>query len=221
MSALPFAGPTASLEAAGLLAFYFPGHSTAADEVCQAGFLGNFFPSLLQIRCQSKEEMGEFQNAEAAFQCLKFWSHKDQFHKLSAEEAFRLSRSLHQQDLADDSYGGYGSNWLAMRHVLTQKFQDEKLKEMLLATKDAFLLEHNPKFGRDVTWSNNSDGSGKNWLGLQLMLLRDQLRGSSGWTDWLQQHLDLATGEPSGAEWPRLVRQATEAIRAALPETSA
>ena len=59
MSALPFAGPTASLEAAGLLAFYFPGHSTAADEVCQAGFLGNFFPSLLQIRCQSKEEMGD------------------------------------------------------------------------------------------------------------------------------------------------------------------
>lgn len=76
----------------------------------------------------------------------------------------------------------------------------------LLETRDAFLLEHNSKSGRDKAcvhcmawhgilgkwtgddpveraanlrqiWSDNLDGSGKNWLGLQLMLLRDQLRG--------------------------------------------
>eukprot|EP00971_Amphidinium_carterae_P233561 4635160-Amphidinium_carterae.1 len=32
--------------------------------------------------------------------------------------------------------------------------------------------------GRDGIWSNNQNGSGKNWLGMQLMLVRDKLAGT-------------------------------------------
>ena len=46
----------------------------------------------------------------------------------------------------------------------------------------------------DRVWSNNQDGSGMNWLGLQLMLLRDEVRGEcrsrvyeGPWTMWLKQ----------------------------------
>ena len=44
-----------------------------------------------------------------------------------------------------------------MRHVLQMKFQDPELMEMLLKTGNSFLLEHNPKQGRDTVWSNNND----------------------------------------------------------------
>ena len=39
-----------------------------------------------------------------------------------------------------------------------------------------------------MIWSDNHNGTGCNWLGLQLMLLRDELRGCRGpsWQSWLQ-----------------------------------
>ncbi|CAJ1432603.1 unnamed protein product [Effrenium voratum] len=194
----------------GILAFYFPGYSTPVDDICQAGFLGNFYSrSLLVQSCGSP--FAQFENAEAAFQSLKYWGHKEQFQTLSGEEAFQLSRSLRRSTPMDASYGGYGSNWMAMQHVLRQKFQDEELREMLVATGSLFLLEHNPVRGRDAIWSNNNDGSGTNWLGMQLMLLRDELQGQALWTGWLQQHVNLSTGEPLGSAWPQLVHSATKA----------
>lgn len=38
-----------------------------------------------------------------------------------------------------------------------------------------------------MVWSDNHDGSGKNWLGLQLMLLRDQIREEERWSSWLKR----------------------------------
>lgn len=46
--------------------------------------------------------------------------------------------------------------WLRQGHVLQQKFQDEELRQMLLATENAFLLEHNPKHGRDTVFGFQS-----------------------------------------------------------------
>ena len=64
-----------------------------------------------------------------------------------------------------------------MLSVLRAKFGlGSRMARGLLATEDAFLLEHNDVCGRDATWSDNQDGSGQNWLGLQLMLVRDELR---------------------------------------------
>jgi hypothetical protein len=58
-----------------------------------------------------------------------------------------------------------------MRKVLQAKFSDPELKEKLLATHDAYIVENCP-FGHDTFWADNGDGSGQNKLGIMLMELR-------------------------------------------------
>merc|ERR1712228_161188 len=90
----------------------------------------------------------------------------------------------------------------------------------LLKTQDAYLLEHNSVAGRDKMWSNNNDGEGTNWLGAQLMLIRDKLKKSDGWTGAIGKLLSLETGEFTSAaaqnQWQDVVRQATSALVAEL-----
>lgn len=60
-----------------------------------------------------------------------------------------------------------------MKNVITVKFQDPELKEMLLATGDTELIEGN-------TWGDTywglCNGKGKNMLGKLLMELREEIR---------------------------------------------
>lgn len=137
-----------------------------------------------------------FENAEASFQALKFKDNAHEFEKLDGAAAFKLKRSLAGRE--DWTYGGFGNNWLGMWHVLHKKFEPgSDLALKLLKTGDAFLLEHNEKHGRDKVWSDNLDGSGQNWLGLQLMLIRDELQervGPGSWTAWLRARLNLKDG---------------------------
>lgn len=59
-----------------------------------------------------------------------------------------------------------------MRFVVYQKFsQHKKLRDLLLSTGDAYLIEASP---RDNYWGTN--GSGKNMLGIILMETRNLLR---------------------------------------------
>ncbi len=61
-----------------------------------------------------------------------------------------------------------------MREALHAKFtQHEELKEILLSTGDAHLVEHTEN---DSYWGDGGDGSGKNRLGILLMELRTQLK---------------------------------------------
>ena len=53
----------------------------------------------------------------------------------------------------------------------------------LLGTDDSFLLNHSAHPGRDEVWSDNCDGEGTNWLGLQLMLTRGELSGEYEWIE--------------------------------------
>jgi len=78
---------------------------------------------------------------------------------------------------ADGSYGGFGYNVPAMEAVLAAKFSDPALQAGLMATGDAYLLEHNSVTGRDHFWSDNNDGTGGNHLGKALMRLRATLSG--------------------------------------------
>merc|ERR1712216_215332 len=119
--------------------------------------------------------------------------------------------------MGDKTYSGYGSNWKAMYAVLQQKFlRGSNMAERLLLTGDAMLIEHNCVSGRDMIWSDNSDGSGTNWLGLMLMLIRDELQGTSEWTKFLRLQVNFETGEPLASQWPEAVRQAAQALNEVL-----
>jgi ribA/ribD-fused uncharacterized protein len=64
-----------------------------------------------------------------------------------------------------------------MREALHAKFtQHADLREVLLSTGDATIVEHTE---RDDFWGDGGDGSGRNMLGRLLMELRDQLRRES------------------------------------------
>lgn len=61
-----------------------------------------------------------------------------------------------------------------MRVALQAKFtQHPQLRELLLATGDAELIEHTKN---DAYWADGGDGTGRNRLGELLMELRQQLR---------------------------------------------
>jgi len=203
----------------GICAFYFPQVESEWDKACGCAFLGNFFPARLQLKILGS--MFYFRNAEAAFQALKYPDSADRFEHCDGQGAFRLRTAL--GDRADWSYSGHGSNWKAMRAVLDAKFQDQSLIDALLATGDSFLLEHNACVGRDVFWSDNGDGSGRNALGLQLMMLREELRAAEGstpgrWTAWLQQRVDGEGLLPcTEREWQRAVGAATATVLKLFP----
>lgn len=68
-----------------------------------------------------------------------------------------------------------------MRAAVLAKFtQHDELRELLLSTGDAKLVEHTEN---DDYWGDGGDGSGKNMLGRILMQVRDSLRESQGKTE--------------------------------------
>jgi len=205
----------------GLIGFYFPGRLEAWDKVCGSSFLGNFYdmsPERLVLSAKAPDGCQvthTFRNAEAAFQALKFWAVADQFENVSGGEAFRLKQDLAGNE--DWSYGGKGSNWIAMLEVLRAKFDTRtRFGQKLVETGDAFLLEHNSSRGRDGVWSDNCDGEGTNWLGIMLMFLRDELSGRCDWTTFLTRYLDFSGGQPLSAvaaeEWQSVVRSASASL---------
>jgi len=196
-----------------VIAFYYPGRLEPCDNHCRAHCLGNFFT----IEQGMSFEGERFQNAEAAYQSSKFAA-KDArlFSSMSGDDAYNKSRLLGHH--ADHSHGRFESNWNAMLHVLRAKFhkrQRADLAHFLESTGDAFLMEHNSVVGRDATWSNNGDGNGANWLGLQLMIVRDELRGECNW----KRHFDERTWE-TAPNWQRAVKSATQIVKAKLPRST-
>jgi hypothetical protein len=167
-------------------------------------------------------DWGRFRNAEAAFQAVHMWSMAGQFNELSAEDAVLLGQ---RRSEVDPTFAGYHTAWCAMMAVLRAKFADETLHAWLRTSGDAFLLHHGSSIAGDSLWDNHSDGSGSNWLGLQLMLLRDEVQPSAGgsWTEWVRDvcKLDLEYGRHSSAdpgpqEWQKAVRKASHSTMARL-----
>ena len=62
-----------------------------------------------------------------------------------------------------------------MLHALRRKFEDSKVREVLLATIKRDLIENSPY---DRYWGAGRDGRGKNRLGKLLMQVREELRSS-------------------------------------------
>ena len=145
------------------------------EENLLTAFLGNFYPSKIHLWDF------EFQCAEAAFQAAKFTDPSviRRFQRLDGQAAFRLGRQLTQNWERRDRDNWRARNLAVMDAVLHAKFsQNPRLKELLLATGDAYLVEHIPVKGRDAFWGDDSDGTGQNWLGTKLMEVRRRLGGS-------------------------------------------
>lgn len=158
-----------------LAAFYYPDQDTAWDTAFQCQFLANFYPCSITLTINGIT--ASFHTAEAAFQATKCWNDAAERAKFEAaktgNEAFILSGKVVNPDT---SYAGLGRNG-AMKEVLTQKFSDPSLKQALLLTGDAYLLEHKWERGKDDYWSDFHDGSGKNMLGKTLMEIREACGG--------------------------------------------
>jgi len=162
-----------------------------------------------------------FRNSEAAFQATKFWHMADEFSDVPASTAWKSKNKLGGSE--DPNWGGFGSSWTAMLGVLLAKFEvGTPWAEALVKTEDTFLLEHNSVKGRDKVWSDDSDGSGTNWMGLQLMLIRDQLSGRNAWTYFIKDLINLNDGSPNAGEpyfedagpiWQATVYEASTAVR--------
>jgi ribA/ribD-fused uncharacterized protein len=131
-------------------------------------FLSNFYPAKLKIWNM------KFGCAEAAFQAAKFLHKPDvaaRFTHLDGEEAWKLAQKMSYQQRGD----WYQVREGIMADVVRAKFQQyPDLKELLLATGDAYLVEHT---SRDAFWADGGDGKGKNRLGYLLMQVRAENGG--------------------------------------------
>jgi predicted NAD-dependent protein-ADP-ribosyltransferase YbiA (DUF1768 family) len=215
----------------GVVAFSFPGASEPCDELCRAMFLGNSWrlgsgAQAVRLASPGKPNTERtFTNSEAAFQATQFWDRADEFERLSADEAIALAKRLNIG--RDPAYGGFKRSWNAMMAVLHSKFRlGSALADALLETGNAFLLWHGSAAGRDELWSNNHVGDGINWLGMQLMLVRDELRaelraqtadgGAMTWLQYIDGIFDLEEGKPYNEEtaqaWQQTVQLATGAV---------
>lgn len=110
--------------------------------------------------------------SEHYFQAMKFLDRKNQELIRSAKTpglAARLGRDRKRPLRRDWESVKYG---IMRQAVLTKFTQHDDLREILLATGDARLVEHT---ANDRIWGDGGDGSGSNWLGRILMEVRATL----------------------------------------------
>jgi N-glycosidase YbiA len=131
------------------------------------GEFSNFAPYSIQLKGK------EWRTTEHYFQAQKF---PDTEH----EEAIRLEPSpMIAARMGRDRKKPLRKDWEVikdnlMREAVLAKFtQHSKLKELLLSTGEAYLVEHTTN---DSYWGDGGDGSGQNKLGQILMSVREELR---------------------------------------------
>jgi len=121
-------------------------------------------------------------------------------YELYANQFYHAERDKESADMVgDDRHKGYGGrgddgegSWKAMWRVLQAKFACTALRQGLAETKDAFLLHHHSHWlwGDAVT----TEDDGYDFLGIQLMLLRDSILKSEkegSWTSFFEPYLHV------------------------------
>ena len=134
-------------------------------------FLSNFYPAAVY----GYDDNERYPTVEHAFQATKTMSDSQRETIREADTPGRAKSLGRQATLRKD--------WerikiKVMRYLLVQKFSTEPLRQKLLDTGDAQLIEGN--MWRDRIWgmTRGGDGTwvGENHLGRLLMLVRDDLR---------------------------------------------
>src|SRR5579884_1769724 len=167
-----------------LIAFYYPGTLTDWDRFYRFEEFGNFYVCPRKLDLTIHGITGSFWTAEAAFQATKWWDYDDIRKRFSdapdGDAAFQEKKRAEKEHRADQDplhgYAGLGQIG-AMKAALELKYGIAALHSVLLESGDAYLLEHNAATGRDSTWSDNCDGTGRNLLGKTLMELRASMGG--------------------------------------------
>lgn len=133
------------------------------------GELSNFAPYAITLRGR------RWPTVEHYFQAQKFAAAADQDEIRRAKTpmiAARMGRDRSRKLRRDWERVKVG----VMREAVEAKFrQHPDLRELLLATGDARLVEHTEN---DDFWGDGGDGSGRNELGRVLMAVRARLRES-------------------------------------------
>jgi ribA/ribD-fused uncharacterized protein len=134
------------------------------------GYLSNFAAYAIDLKCKL------WPTSEHYFQAQKFAGTEH-------EETVRLQKSpMMAARMGRDRSRPLRPDWElvkddVMREAVRAKFrQHPELRELLLATGDARIVEHTEN---DAYWGDGGDGSGKNVLGLILMEVRDELRSDT------------------------------------------
>jgi ribA/ribD-fused uncharacterized protein len=133
------------------------------------GFLSNF------ARCPIEIGGRLWPTSEHYFQAQKFTD-------AAQQEQVRLAESAMAAAQLGRTLPGLRADWDAVRddamlRALRAKFsQHPSLREQLLATGDATLVEHS---ANDRYWADAGDGSGRNRLGELLELVRGELRAAA------------------------------------------
>ena len=136
------------------------------------------------------DEYGEFSNfaaypvriagktwptTEHYFQAMKFKKVEQQEEIRKAKSpmlAARMGRDRKRKLRRDWESAKIG----VMRDAILAKFtQHEELRELLLSTGDAKIIEHT---ANDDYWGDGGNGRGKNWLGRILVEVREKIRNS-------------------------------------------
>jgi ribA/ribD-fused uncharacterized protein len=135
------------------------------------GCFSNFSPHAIEL--QGKR----WPTVEHYFQAQKFAGTQH-------AERIRLEASpMNAAKMGRDRSKPLRQDWEAvkdaiMREAVRAKFeQHAELRETLLSTGDAVLVEHT---ANDAYWGDGGDGSGKNMLGVILMEVRVALRAAGG-----------------------------------------
>lgn len=114
----------------------------------------------------------EFDSAEHAYQFGKMRDKKTQEWVMKAPHPHLVSIVCHNLFSWDIVSGWSKMKVNRMYRVLKVKFSDIELKEKLLATGNAILIE---KSKSDSFWGCGKNGKGKNMLGKLLMKVREEL----------------------------------------------
>ncbi len=133
------------------------------------GGFSNFSPHPIALKGKS------WPTSEHYFQSQKFAGTPD-------EEEVRLAKSpMIAARMGRSRKRPLRKDWESVKDsimheaVLTKFTQHADLREILLATGDATIVEHTKN---DAYWGDGGDGHGKNRLGEILMQVRDELRSS-------------------------------------------
>lgn len=133
------------------------------------GCFSNFYHNLVVI------DGVEWPTIEHYFQAQKFPDHPEAREEIRLAKTPKMAKSISFKKYSNI----FNAEWWDTIKIdimylgLKHKFScNEELKNILISTKDAILIEYSKK---DSYWGNGGDGSGKNMLGNLLMKLRAEL----------------------------------------------